>query len=77
MGIINAKLDAEFEKSAKQSLHFTVTFSLITFLHEFFCYFFNRFDISIKFGFLYPIQIPDRLSGVKIMKTQAINNLTL
>ncbi len=31
MGIINAKLDAEFEKSAKQSLHFTVTFSLITF----------------------------------------------
>ncbi len=40
--------------------HFSVTSPLITFLREFFCSFFNRFENSIKFCvFLYPYCLCD------------------
>ncbi len=80
MGIVNAKLYAEYEsaeKSAKQSLHFSVTFVAVD---NFFCMsFFATFSTdsisASNLGFYTPY--PEKLSGVKIMKTQAINNLTL
>ncbi len=78
MSIINAKLDAEFEsaeKSAKKSLHLSVTFLLINFCFKFFATFSTDSISASNSGFLYPY--PERLSDVKIMKIQAINNLTL